>query len=595
MQLGIDVLLQGDLSWLAGKRVGLITNPSGATRDLQSAVDALYKHPGIQLKALYAPEHGIRGDRPGGEHITGYVDPKTGLPVYSLYGATWKPTPEMLRDIDVLMFNIQDVGSDLYTYIYTLAKSMEAAAENGKEFVVLDRPNPIGGLRVEGPLRKPNTVAYQGRYLLPTRHGMTIGELATMWNEEFHMGVSLRVIKIKGWERWMHWADTGLQWVLPSPAMPTADAANLYAGTVFLEMTNASVGRESYKPFQLVGASWLPDAEPLATSLNARGLAGLYFRPAYYTSGDGTQYAGVEIHLIDPHVVDLAALAVQLMDAFHSLAPTQFRFPDGFLGDSAVGQQLKVGVPAADVMAGWQSELQHWIQTVRNRYLLYPPYPEGVVPYEWNGSISIRPMSLTLTPGEKRQLQVTGLDRENRPFAVEMERVEWRISGGRDADGSGSDEDATVSDGTATPLLVTVDRNGILVASNAEGTGTLTAVYGPYTATVPVSVQKCEVRDIRTGEHPGYTRIVFDLNRNTDVSLNDVDGALVLRFAAETAGNLLPGGGVVVLNGSPFVERIEYASPEPGLFEARLILRTAVKVAAPQYSNRIVLDISAAE
>lgn len=195
---GIEIFLEDHIDWVKDKKVGLITNPTGVDRNLVSDIDLLYNHSEVNLTALFGPEHGIRGDQEAGEYVDSYVDEKTGLPVYSLYGPTWKPTEEMLENVDVLLFDIQDIGSNVYTYIYTLGFAMEAAAEFDKELIVLDRPNPIGGEKVEGPLRSESTVSFMGRFLLPVRHGMTVGELATMWNHEYSMGVNLKVAKMKG-------------------------------------------------------------------------------------------------------------------------------------------------------------------------------------------------------------------------------------------------------------------------------------------------------------------------------------------------------------------------------------------------------------
>lgn len=239
---GIDVFLEEHLEWIEGKRVGLVTNPTGINQNMESAINLLYEHEDVNLTALFGPEHGIRGDRAAGEYIESYIDEQTGLPVYSLYGPTWHPSEEMLEDVDVLLYDMQDIGSNVYTYIYTLGFVMESAAEYGKEVIVLDRPNAIGGDRVEGPLRKADTVTYMGRYLLPVRHGMTAGELATMWNHEYGLGISLKVAQMDGWERTMHHEDTGLPWVFPSPNIPTPTTADLYAGTELVKESNASVG-----------------------------------------------------------------------------------------------------------------------------------------------------------------------------------------------------------------------------------------------------------------------------------------------------------------------------------------------------------------
>lgn len=232
-KLGVEMLLENHLDLLEGKNVGLITNPTGVTQDLKSIVDVLYNHPDINLVSLYGPEHGIRGSAQAGEGVDFYIDPITGLPVYSLYGDTKKPTPEMLEGVDVLLFDIQDVGTRFYTYIYTMALAMEAAAENNIEFVVLDRPNPIGGTKVEGPVLNPDYASFVGKYPIPIRHGMTVGELAKLFNNEYGIGADLTVVEMNGWERSMQYDDTPLEWVLPSPNMPTLDTATVYPGAAW--------------------------------------------------------------------------------------------------------------------------------------------------------------------------------------------------------------------------------------------------------------------------------------------------------------------------------------------------------------------------
>src|SRR5699024_10523271 len=235
---GVEVLLNEELDQLQDKNVGLITNPTGVDQELNSIVDTLHNHPDVNLVSLYGPEHGVRGSEQAGDYVEFYIDERTGLPVYSLYGETRKPTPEMLEDVDVLLFDIQDVGTRFYTYIYTMAYAMEAAAENDIEFIVLDRPNPIGGVNVEGPVLNPDYESFVGLYPIPLRHGMTVGELALLFNDEFDIGVDLSVVEMNGWERSMYYDDIPLEWVLPSPNMPTLDTAMVYPGAALIEGTN---------------------------------------------------------------------------------------------------------------------------------------------------------------------------------------------------------------------------------------------------------------------------------------------------------------------------------------------------------------------
>lgn len=271
---GVEVLLDEELDQLEGKNVGLITNPTGVDQELNSIVDTLHNHPDVNLVSLYGPEHGVRGSEQAGDYVEFYIDERTGLPVYSLYGETRKPTPEMLEGVDVLLFDIQDVGTRFYTYIYTMAYAMEAAAENDIEFMVLDRPNPIGGVSVEGPVLDPDYSSFVGLYPIPLRHGMTVGELALLFNDEFDIGADLSVVEMNGWERSDYYDDTPLEWVLPSPNMPTLDTAAVYPGAALIEGTNVSEGRGTTKPFELIGAPFI-DGVDLAEQLNNAGLPGV--------------------------------------------------------------------------------------------------------------------------------------------------------------------------------------------------------------------------------------------------------------------------------------------------------------------------------
>ncbi|MBP2664954.1 MAG: hypothetical protein H6Q71_2902 [Firmicutes bacterium] len=282
VKLGIDNVDQ-HLSLFSGKRVGLITNATGMNSQFQSSIDVLAAK--TKLVALFSPEHGIRGAVPAGirgavpagDKVGSQKDSKTGLPVFSLYGATKKPTPEMLENLDVIAFDIQDVGARAYTYIYTMAYAMQAAKENGKTFVVFDRPNPIGGVEVEGGITKPGFESFIGMYPIPIRHGMTVGELAKLFNKEFGIGCDLTVIDMTNWHREMYFNDTGLPWVMTSPNIPTPDTALVYPGTGIFGGTNISEGVGTTRPFDFVGAPWL-DAESLANQMNAMKLPGVIFR-----------------------------------------------------------------------------------------------------------------------------------------------------------------------------------------------------------------------------------------------------------------------------------------------------------------------------
>ncbi|MCM3718701.1 exo-beta-N-acetylmuramidase NamZ family protein [Fictibacillus phosphorivorans] len=380
---GLEVLMRDQVSLLEGKNVGLITNPTGVDRDLNSIVDVLYNHPDIELKALYGPEHGVRGSEQAGQYVEFYIDPKTGLPVYSLYGETKKPTPEMLEGIDVLVFDIQDVGTRFYTYIYTMAYAMEAAKENNIQFVVLDRPNPLGGEQVDGPVLDPNYSSFVGLYPIPLRHGMTVGELAKLFNKEFNIGADLKVVKMKGWKRSWNYEDSGLEWVLPSPNMPTKDTALVYPGSALIEGTNVSEGRGTTKPFELIGAPFI-NGDALAQALNEQALPGVKFRSASFipsiSKHAGTLSHGVEIHVTDENLFQPVLTGITLVKAIHDMYPQDFAFRaedsagksffDLLIGNGWVREAIESGNSVEEIVDRYQDELRDF-KKVRKKYLLY--------------------------------------------------------------------------------------------------------------------------------------------------------------------------------------------------------------------------------
>jgi uncharacterized protein YbbC (DUF1343 family) len=383
LELGIEVLLKEKKYLIKGKRVGLITNPTGVDQGLNSVVDLLYKDPDVQLVALYGPEHGVRGSAQAGEYVPFYIDEKTGLPVYSLYGPTKKPTSEMLKGVDVLLFDIQDVGTRFYTYIYTMAYAMEAAKENNIPFIVLDRPNPLGGTKVEGPVLDPKYSSFVGMYPIPLRHGMTVGELALLFNKEFGIGADVTVVKMKGWKRSMYYDDTGLQWVLPSPNMPTLDTALVYPGAALFEGTNVSEGRGTTKPFELIGAPFI-DSIKLAEKLNALHLPGVIFRPASFTPTfskySGKLTHGVQIHVTDRDAFKPVETGLAIVKTIHDLYPDQFAFSsensqgisyfDQLIGNGWVRQAIEEGMTVKEMKEKWEADLQKF-KNIRSQYLLY--------------------------------------------------------------------------------------------------------------------------------------------------------------------------------------------------------------------------------
>jgi len=383
---GIDVLLEKRLDLIRGKRVGLITNPTGITSDFRPTIDALFACKETRLVALFGPEHGIRGDVPGGEPIASYVDRKTGLPVHSLYGRTRKPTPDMLKGLDVLIFDIQDIGIRPYTYIYTMALAMEAAREQGLPFIVLDRPNPLGGHRVEGKILEPRFESFIGMYPIPYVYGMTVGELARLFNEEFGIGVDLTVVPMEGWRRGMLFEETGLLWVPTSPHVPYAHTVFLIAATGGLgELSVLSEGVGTPMPFELVGAPWI-DGEKLAAELNRRNLPGVYFRathfrPFYFRFAE-TPCQGVQIHILDARAFEPMRVQIHILAAIRRLFPDHPLFdvranPKGIrnfdraMGSDSIRRQLEAGWEAEKIIRSWEPELEKFRQ-IRRKYLLYP-------------------------------------------------------------------------------------------------------------------------------------------------------------------------------------------------------------------------------
>lgn len=393
LELGLERLVGEHLDWLEGQRVGLITNPTGTTRDLEHAIDLLIAAEddgGFELTALYGPEHGVRGGAPAGAYVESYVDERTGLPVYSLYGPTQKPSPEMLENVDVLLFDIQDIGARFYTYIWTMYYAMEAAAEQDKGFVVLDRPNPLGD-RMDGPILDPALASFVGLREIPLQHGMTVGELAQLFNEELlEEPADLRVATMKGYHPRFFDSWWGLPWVLPSPNIPTHETALVYPGLGLIESVNVSEGRGTTKPFQWFGAPWIDetDAYVLANDLNARGLPGVTFRPMFAqptASKHAGQFSGgLEVHVTDPSRFEAVRTGLHVLDAlFTHIEEVDWRegancrtdahicWIDRLSGDKDVRLQLDAGVDPDEIVAGWATELADF-RELAEPYRLYP-------------------------------------------------------------------------------------------------------------------------------------------------------------------------------------------------------------------------------
>lgn len=376
-ELGIHVLLHERLDLIRGKNVGLITNPTGVNRDLVSDIDLIAHAPGVHLVALFGPEHGVRGAAQAGASVGSYRDPQTGIPVYSLYGKNREPTPQMLKGIDVLVYDIQPVGTRFYTFLYTMADAMKAAARAHIPFIVLDRPNPLGGIEVQGPVLEPKYASFVGQYPIALRYGMTVGELAELFNNEFHIGADLTVVKMRGWRRSMYYDDTPLQFVMPSPNMPTLDTALVYPGFGLVEGTNVSEGRGTTRPFQMIGAPWI-DAGKLAAELNAKHLPGARFLPVHFTPTfskyQGTLCNGIGVYVIDRQTFDPVVAGLTVIETIHELYPNDFKFKqahfDALIGNDWVRQDIERNVPVAQMRARWQARLSQFEQT-RRKYLLY--------------------------------------------------------------------------------------------------------------------------------------------------------------------------------------------------------------------------------
>jgi uncharacterized protein YbbC (DUF1343 family) len=355
--------------------------------DLRHIVDRLAAHPRAQLAAIFGPQHGFRSDVQENMIETGHGhDAGRRVPVYSLYSETREPTGDMLQDLDVLVVDLQDVGTRIYTYIYTMALCLTAARRHGVRVVVCDRPNPIGGLGVEGPMLEPGFESFVGRYPIPMRHGMTMGELARLFNEHFGIGAILEVVAMEGWRRDMYSDETALPWVLPSPNMPTVESAVVYPGTVLFEGTNVSEGRGTTKPFEIVGAPWVA-AERFTTEMNQRDLPGVRFRPVVFEptfhKHAATSCGGCQIHVFDRRKFLAVETGVALTIAFRAADPNRFRWRDPpyeyeheklpidiLAGASTLREQIEGGVSARSIARSWEGPVQEF-NRLRERFLLY--------------------------------------------------------------------------------------------------------------------------------------------------------------------------------------------------------------------------------
>jgi uncharacterized protein YbbC (DUF1343 family) len=365
----------------AGKRVGIIANHTSYNRDGVHIVDVFRQMSGVRVVALFGPEHGFRGLAEAGRRVGDETDPATGLPIHSLYGKTRKPTPEMLADVDVLVFDIQDVGARFYTYLYTMSLAMEAAAEGGKRFVVLDRPNPINGVQIEGPILEAGFAGFVGMYPVPVRYGLTVGEFARMVNGEGWLAggvkADLTVIPLTGWKRDLWHDRTGLRFVRPSPNMPDLETATLYPGLCLLEGTNLSEGRGTPKPFRQFGAPWI-DAKALASRLNALNLSGLRFVPTSFTptasKHQGRECHGVEIVLTDRDRLEPFWAGVLIVNEVRRMYPDRFEWHaahfDRLCGTATIREAIIAQRPLQPLRTAWTTTGNAFERT-RHKYYLY--------------------------------------------------------------------------------------------------------------------------------------------------------------------------------------------------------------------------------
>ncbi len=386
IKTGIEVLKSSNFKILEGKRVGLITNPTGVDNKLKTTTDILFEAPNVNLVALFGPEHGVRGDAHAGDEVGNQKDPNTGLPVFSLYGATRKATPEMLKGIDVLVYDIQDIGSRSFTYISTMGLAMEAAAENNIEFVVLDRPNPLGGLKVEGSLVEDGFISFVSQFKIPYIYGLTCGELAEMLNEENMTAkkCKLSVVKMEGWKRDMNYEATGLQWIPSSPHVPHPFSPYFYAATGILgELYYVSIGVGYTTPFQIFAAEWI-DAEKFAAEMNALKLPGVIFRPIhikpYYSTSAGIQIHGVQVHIMDYKVLALTDMQFYAMEVLYKLYPdkkifndstgSRFRMFDQVTGSDYIRLKFAERYKFEDIKNFWYKDVESFRQKSK-KYWLY--------------------------------------------------------------------------------------------------------------------------------------------------------------------------------------------------------------------------------
>ena len=387
VSLGVDRLLDTDRALIKGARVGLVCNPASVDASFRHTADRLLADPELRLAALFGPQHGFRSNLQDNMIESPHgTDARRQVPIYSLYSETREPTADMLADLDVLVVDLQDVGTRVYTFVYTMANCMRAAARHGVRVVVCDRPNPIGGDAVEGPVLREPWTSFVGQFQIPLRHGMTIGELARLFNDEFGVGCALDVVPLDGWRRDMFLDETGQPWVIPSPNLPTLDSAIVYPGTVLIEGTMLSEGRGTTRPFELIGAPWI-DGERLADAMNARELRGVHFRPVFFEptfqKHARETCGGCQIHVTDRVAFEPVRTAVELIAEFRREDPARFawRQPpyeyehdkepiDILFGSDGLRTTVNVGGDVSALISSWSAD-QEAFQRLRQPFLMY--------------------------------------------------------------------------------------------------------------------------------------------------------------------------------------------------------------------------------
>jgi uncharacterized protein YbbC (DUF1343 family) len=385
MILGSERLLESNR--LKGLRVGVVANPASIDGAFRHVIDRIAGAGGVELGAIFGPQHGFRSDLQDNMVETPHAEDRARrVPIYSLYSETREPTVEMLAGLDALVVDLQDIGARIYTFVYTMANCLRAAKRHGVRVIVCDRPNPIGGVEVEGPTLERGFESFVGQFAIPMRHGMTIAELARLFNEHFAIGADLEVVTMDGWSRDQYWDDTGLPWVMPSPNVPTDDTAVVYPGTVLFEGTMLSEGRGTSRPFELLGAPWI-EAEPFADRMNAIGLAGVHFRPAVFepTFQKHCKVAcgGCQIHVTDRNAFKPVAAGASLIREFVGIRPDQFswrpppyeyehdKMPiDILAGNATFRDQIERQAPLAEIVGSWEAG-ETAFRKIRDKYLLY--------------------------------------------------------------------------------------------------------------------------------------------------------------------------------------------------------------------------------